>query len=44
MILLPRVNICENIYDELEFYFRNSKVYLIFSFVNLRYLGKLAIP
>lgn len=38
-----RISSCGNIYDELKFYSIN-KVYIIFSFVNIRFLGKLAAP
>lgn len=37
-----RISSCGNTY-ELKFYFINNKVYIIFSFVNIRYLGKLAV-
>lgn len=36
MVRLPRESTSENSYDELEFYFRNSKVYLIFFICQLK--------
>lgn len=42
--IVLRISSCENVYDELKFFSINSKVYIIFSFVNIRYLDKLAIP
>lgn len=38
-----RISSCGSIYEELKFYSINNKVYIIFSFMSIRYLGKSAI-
>lgn len=39
-----RISLCEKIYKELKFCCINNKAHVIFSSVNVRYLGRLAVP